>query len=360
MRWTWTLLLLLPACRGPAAFSCADDSQCVSGGALGTCESSGFCSFPDPGCDSGKKYGGHAGGGLGGTCVPPGDVTTTGTGTTGTGTTDDTLDPETSSAPTTAGTTGPSTATDGTTSGPVSTTGEATTTTTTGGTTGSTGEQTTGPTCGELGDACSVAEDCCNGCMDCVGSQCVANTGAPGPCGECMACNALAECAIAEGQACGNETIDCSEKVWGVAGSTCYALKNNIVGSSCNALGQCESPDFSDCPNEQGDDLVACASVCYKNPNNCTPGTDANLILPSTVCLVNQTTPGCDLACSNGSGSSLTQRSCTSSGQCGFVSTLETCDPYYCENNACNTSCVDNGDCSFFAYCDTMTNMCVI
>jgi hypothetical protein len=51
------------------AFTCADDSQCDDGGAAGMCEATGGCSFPDPTCASGRRYGNHAPDGLGGTCV---------------------------------------------------------------------------------------------------------------------------------------------------------------------------------------------------------------------------------------------------------------------------------------------------
>src|SRR5688572_8659786 len=52
------------------AFACEEPSDCVDGEVLGTCEPGGGCSFPDDGCDSGKRFGEHAPGGLGGQCVP--------------------------------------------------------------------------------------------------------------------------------------------------------------------------------------------------------------------------------------------------------------------------------------------------
>ena len=61
----------LPACA-PSAYSCADDGQCPNG----VCEASGYCSFSDADCDSGRRYGSFAGGGLGGACVPVTDGTT--------------------------------------------------------------------------------------------------------------------------------------------------------------------------------------------------------------------------------------------------------------------------------------------
>lgn len=51
------------------AFSCVDDQQCVLDGQAGTCEVSGYCSFPDPGCGSGRRYGEHASAALAGACV---------------------------------------------------------------------------------------------------------------------------------------------------------------------------------------------------------------------------------------------------------------------------------------------------
>ncbi|MCR9164507.1 MAG: LamG-like jellyroll fold domain-containing protein [Nannocystaceae bacterium] len=66
----------------PSAYQCQDDTSCPTG----QCEASGFCSFPDPACDSGRRYGEFAGGGLSGACVAedppdtetdqPGEVTT--------------------------------------------------------------------------------------------------------------------------------------------------------------------------------------------------------------------------------------------------------------------------------------------
>lgn len=57
--------LTLAACR-IGAFHCEDVDDC---GSDGTCEASGFCSFPDGACPSGQRYGEHAGDGLAGACV---------------------------------------------------------------------------------------------------------------------------------------------------------------------------------------------------------------------------------------------------------------------------------------------------
>lgn len=50
-------------------FTCASDSDCTGEG-NGTCQSNGFCAFPDAMCDSGSRYGELAGGGFANTCVP--------------------------------------------------------------------------------------------------------------------------------------------------------------------------------------------------------------------------------------------------------------------------------------------------
>lgn len=51
------------------AFTCEDDTQCVSRGVQGRCEALGFCSFPDSDCDSGRRYSEHAAAELVLTCV---------------------------------------------------------------------------------------------------------------------------------------------------------------------------------------------------------------------------------------------------------------------------------------------------
>jgi hypothetical protein len=57
------------ACAMPGAFECQSDDQCHHGSRSGRCESSGWCSFPDTTCESGYKFGAHAGDGLAGACV---------------------------------------------------------------------------------------------------------------------------------------------------------------------------------------------------------------------------------------------------------------------------------------------------
>jgi hypothetical protein len=52
----------------PSVYQCSDNTEC---GGQGVCEASGFCSFEDASCESGRRYGTFAGDGLGGTCVGP-------------------------------------------------------------------------------------------------------------------------------------------------------------------------------------------------------------------------------------------------------------------------------------------------
>lgn len=54
------------ACGQPGVFACDGDDACGDG----ECEPEGFCSFSDDGCDSGRRFGDHAGEGLAGACVP--------------------------------------------------------------------------------------------------------------------------------------------------------------------------------------------------------------------------------------------------------------------------------------------------
>lgn len=63
-------------CLSEGAFACEGESDCLDAGVAGRCEPTGFCSFPDASCESEHRYGAHAGDGLGGTCVPQGDGTT--------------------------------------------------------------------------------------------------------------------------------------------------------------------------------------------------------------------------------------------------------------------------------------------
>ncbi len=67
--------LTLLGCNGSSVFTCEQSDQCRQPGSLGTCEADGFCSFPDLGCPSGRRYGDLAGDGQAGECVPEGSDT---------------------------------------------------------------------------------------------------------------------------------------------------------------------------------------------------------------------------------------------------------------------------------------------
>lgn len=43
----------------------------MNNGIAGLCQSNNYCSFPDPGCDSGQRYAEHAPSGFAEECVPP-------------------------------------------------------------------------------------------------------------------------------------------------------------------------------------------------------------------------------------------------------------------------------------------------
>jgi hypothetical protein len=57
MRAALVMAMLASGCLKAAAFECASDPQCVREGTQGTCEAVGFCSFPDPTCTSGRRFG---------------------------------------------------------------------------------------------------------------------------------------------------------------------------------------------------------------------------------------------------------------------------------------------------------------
>ncbi len=102
------LLLLLGlstplACASEGVFTCSNDSNCTGQGS-GTCEPTGYCSFPDAECPNGRRYGELAGGGFAGSCVEPDDVATDTTPGTNTDPSNATL---TTSGPTSDATTAP-------------------------------------------------------------------------------------------------------------------------------------------------------------------------------------------------------------------------------------------------------------
>lgn len=74
----WALVWALPWLPGcqTTGFACTDDASCRDGDQQGMCEPDGACSFPDPSCPSGRRYGEHTGGDAAGACVPPANAGT--------------------------------------------------------------------------------------------------------------------------------------------------------------------------------------------------------------------------------------------------------------------------------------------
>jgi hypothetical protein len=62
-------LTTLLGCGAAATFTCDDALDCGEA-SDGVCEPEGWCSFPDAGCDSGRRFGRWSGGGRADRCVP--------------------------------------------------------------------------------------------------------------------------------------------------------------------------------------------------------------------------------------------------------------------------------------------------
>lgn len=78
--WLVACLALATGCEASAVFQCQSEVQCTLDGKAGTCEPNGYCSFADPTCPSGQRYGDQAPGGLAGGCVAPAEDTNGATG----------------------------------------------------------------------------------------------------------------------------------------------------------------------------------------------------------------------------------------------------------------------------------------
>ncbi|MCA9708170.1 MAG: LamG domain-containing protein [Myxococcales bacterium] len=122
-RWGAIALGVAVGCAEPSkVFVCASPDDC---GGNGTCEATGYCSFPDADCASGSRYGAHASSELAGTCVDERGTTGDGSSTSPDPTTmvSSSLDgPGTSTG---AQSTGPLVETTSTTSPPDTSSGEA-------------------------------------------------------------------------------------------------------------------------------------------------------------------------------------------------------------------------------------------
>lgn len=72
---TVLLLCTVAGCTPvPHAFRCTASTACVGAAGQGTCEATGWCSFADGACPSGRRYGQFAGDALGGQCVGAADA----------------------------------------------------------------------------------------------------------------------------------------------------------------------------------------------------------------------------------------------------------------------------------------------
>lgn len=293
--------VLLGACTTTSAFSCTEDSECLLSGIQGICEPSGACSFPDPQCDSGRRYG-EFGAGVGGECVA-GDG------------------PSTSEVAT------------GTMTGSGSTT--ATTTTT---------DTATTSMCSELGGACAQSADCCNPCMVCADDICVADVGAAGACATCEACDQDAACApVDEGSTC---LFDCDQLVWGATGDetsvSCHRYTPAQVPGTCGALRECLVDNQKDCADAPGEVIVSCDAACERPMATCAQGAPAGSISVEDLCAVGEESPGCGSSCVD--GVALVQ-GCDEVGAC-IVTEMTECTPYVCAMGACVTDCKNSMDCA--------------
>jgi hypothetical protein len=342
------------------SFSCAQSSECQSGDLLGTCEPAGLCSFPDPMCPSGKKYGelagdqsgqcvGDSGGSSGGT-TPPTTSPTTSVSATGSSTFDPATDPgsDTTFDPTT-GLTGTSDVTTLTTTDPSTTTTASTDPVTTD------PETTNGPTCGNVGEAC-VNGACCGPCAACQDNICQPgdlnfaklNCG-----GACSTCTADGQCGMQPPEtAC---TASCSDLVWQEQADglkvTCLAYGALEFGSVCDGSGQCTPPLVENCPDptpmpETAVTLASCDSVCLKDSGLCLPGSPASAVTSASYCAVNVEVPGCQSACTVDK-LNVIPATCNDVGTCTYGG-MKSCAPYLCnpEAKACRTKCSLDSECA--------------
>lgn len=237
--WGVGMGIVLPAAHGCGAtvFECSSSADCTDDRMDGTCQPDGWCSFADPACASGQRYGDRAPASIAGECVDPlGDTTT------GIGGTDASAEGVTSNATITSATGASAEATAGPTTGVTTTTTEADTgTTETGG----------DPVCGDgfiEGD-----EECDHGTKGAVGdctADCKLNTCGDGMVGGREECDSTPGCSDAcTLPTCGNESLDPNEECDG----------NDFGGLDCSSFGlgagalQCSDCEITtagckDCP----------------------------------------------------------------------------------------------------------------
>jgi hypothetical protein len=69
---SWAALLAAGCVALPSDYPCESAAQCVRGELRGVCDEPGYCSFADPSCAGGRRFGDHASA-LSGTCVSAAD-----------------------------------------------------------------------------------------------------------------------------------------------------------------------------------------------------------------------------------------------------------------------------------------------
>jgi hypothetical protein len=80
MRWGIAAIAVAVACQSDGFFVCNDNGDC--GGGDGVCESVGACSFPDPECESGRRFGESSQPSIAGECTNGDPATSGATGST--------------------------------------------------------------------------------------------------------------------------------------------------------------------------------------------------------------------------------------------------------------------------------------
>jgi len=141
---------LVSGCLNIGAYNCSDSTQCRRGSEPGFCQPTGYCSYADPICATGFRYGEEADAGLAGECVEAPGATDTDTDST-------TVDPSTTSGSGSSSDTETPTTIDPSTTNPTATD------------TDSTGSET-GDTCGSLDQPC--CDDACDDGLTCYGGTC--------------------------------------------------------------------------------------------------------------------------------------------------------------------------------------------
>jgi hypothetical protein len=273
-------------CALPSAFACRFDSDCANAGAAGTCEADGWCSFPDGDCESGRRYGDHAGDGLGGACVGPGVETSgaessagEGEGTTSTASGGDGTSDGDGTSAVSAETAGESASTTASDSG-------STTAADTG--SGSSDESGSAPSCGN--GFVEGLEECDGGDFDGTTCQSLGYDAGVLMCAMCQ----IDESGCISGAVCGNNIVEQGEDCEGpfmLAGGSCVSLGHPGGSLGCTPDCMYETSGCWQCgndvwdPNEECDGLdkpscgdvglgpgvTSCNGVCALDTSGCAP-----------------------------------------------------------------------------------------